>query len=274
MISLIYDTIAWEEKEIIKAMQKENINYNIINAKDKILNLTGPTGIEGTVLLRCMSHKRSLYYSYVLEANGIATVNSYNTFNTAGNKLLTTAYLYRNGIPTPETTASFSKDSAIKSCQEAGYPVVFKPVTGSWGRMISLIGNDNMAETVFSMNDMINENVYYIQKYVKRPPRDIRAIIVNGKISAVIYRYAGEGWKTNLYLGGKVEKAELDKEQEEIILKTAELFAPGIIGIDAMETENGLVVHEVNSRVEFKGASRAYGGKIIEDIAAFLKSID
>ena len=45
----------------------------------------------------------------------------------------------------------------------------------------------------------------------------------------------------------------------EILIKTSELFDPGIIGIDAMETDEGLVVHEVNSRVEFKGASKVYG---------------
>ena len=57
-----------------------------------------------------------------------------------------------------------------------GYPVVFKPASGSWGRMISLLENENIAETVFSMNDMVNENSYYLQKYVKRPPRDVRAM--------------------------------------------------------------------------------------------------
>ena len=40
-----------------------------------------------------------------------------------------------------------------------------------------------------------------------------------------------------------------------------------------METDEGLVVHEVNSRVEFKGASKVYGNKIINDIVEFLKEI-
>jgi [lysine-biosynthesis-protein LysW]--L-2-aminoadipate ligase/ribosomal protein S6--L-glutamate ligase len=60
----------------------------------------------------------------------------------------------------------------------------------------------------------------------------------------------------------------------EILIKTSELFDPGIIGIDAMETDEGLVVHEVNSRVEFKGASKVYGNKIINDIVEFLKELD
>ncbi|WP_337860409.1 RimK family alpha-L-glutamate ligase [Ferroplasma sp.] len=274
MVTLIYDSIAWEEKEIIKKFQSEGINFNLINAKNNALNLTADIDIEGPAFIRCLSSKRSLYYSYILESHGIKAVNSYKTFNIAGNKVFTTSYLYSNGIKTPETEVSFFHDNALETAGKMGYPLVFKPATGSWGRMISLLKDENIAETVFSMNDMVSENSYYLQRYVERPPRDIRAIVVGNSISATIYRYSGAGWKTNLALGGKVEKADLSVEELEIIMKTAELFDPGVIGIDAMETENGLMVHEVNSRVEFKGASKVYGNKIINDIVNFLKKLD
>lgn len=271
MISFIYDIINWEEKQLINKFKEENIKINLIDAKNTELNLTGKNNIDNIAFIRCVSHKRSLYYSYILESEDIKSINSYNTFNIAGNKLFTTAYLNKNGIPTPETYASFSKDNAIETSNKIGYPVVFKPVSGSWGRMISLIKDDNFAETIFSMNDMVNDNVYYLQKYIKRPPRDIRAIVINHEISALTYRYSYESWKTNLYLGGKVEKANLSENEKELIIKTSELFDPGVIGIDAMESKDGLLIHEVNSRVEFKGASKVYGNKIINDIINFLK---
>ncbi|KPV47190.1 MULTISPECIES: RimK family alpha-L-glutamate ligase [Acidiplasma] len=274
MISIIYDYINWEEKQIIKKLQEENIEYNIINAKDEPLNITGKNSKIGDVaFIRCVSHRRSLYYSAILENQGIRTINSFNIFNITGNKIITSAYLYKNNIPTPESTVSFSKDAAIGVCNSYGYPVVFKPASGSWGRMVSLIKNDNMAETIFSMNDMVNESgVYYIQRYVERPPRDIRAILINHDISAAVYRYSNDGWKTNLYLGGKVEKAALSDYDREIIIKASEIFDAGVIGIDAMESPDGIKIHEINGRVEFKGASRVYGDKIINDVVNFLKS--
>ena len=274
MLTFIYDSISWEEKELIKGLQSESIKLNLVNAKDNALNLTGKLDFEGPAVIRCMSSRRSLYYSYILESHGIKTINSFNTFSIAGNKVFTTSYLYKNGIKTPETSVSFSHDNALSTADNMGYPVVFKPASGSWGRMISLLENENIAETVFSMNDMVNENSYYLQKYVKRPPRDVRAIVVGDNISATIYRYSGEGWKTNLALGGKVEKAVLPESQLDILLRVAHLFDPGIIGIDAMETDEGLVVHEINSRVEFKGASKVYGNKIINDIVQYLKTLD
>ncbi len=274
MLTFIYDSISWEEKELIKGLQSEDVKLNLVNAKDIPLKLTGKLDFEGPAIIRCMSSRRSLYYSYILESHGIKTINSFNTCNIAGNKVFTTSYLYKNGIKTPETSVSFSHDNALSTADNMGYPVVFKPASGSWGRMISLLENENIAETVFSMNDMVNENSYYLQKYVKRPPRDVRAIVVGDNISATIYRYSGEGWKTNLALGGKVEKAVLPESQLEILIKVAHLFDPGIIGIDAMETDEGLVVHEINSRVEFKGASKVYGNKIVKDIVQYLKTLD
>ncbi len=273
MVSFVYDIINWEEKQLIKKFKDENLKINLIDAKNNELNLTGKNNIDNIAFIRCLSHKRSLYYSYVLESQNINAINSYNIFNTAGNKLFTSAYLHKNKIPTPETYVSFSKDNAIETSNKIGYPVVFKPVSGSWGRMVSLIKDNNFAETIFSMNDMVNDRIYYLQKYNERPPRDIRAIIVNHEISAIIYRYSYKSWKTNLYLGGKVEKANLDDNDKELLIKTGELFDPGIIGIDAMESDDGLLIHEVNSRVEFRGASKIYGNKIIEDIANFFKDL-
>ncbi len=274
MLTFIFDSIAWEEKELIKGLQSEGVELNLVNAKDNALKLTGKLNFEGRAIIRCMSARRSLYYSYILESHGIQTINSFNTFNIAGNKIFTTSYLYKNGIRTPETLVSFSHDNALSTAGIMGYPVVFKPASGSWGRMISLLQDENIAETVFSLNDMVSENSYYLQRYVERPPRDIRAIVVGEDISATIYRYSGEGWKTNLALGGKVEKANLTEDQRDMLIRTAQLFDPGIIGIDAMETDEGLVIHEINSRVEFKGASRVYGNKIIRDIVKYLKKLD
>ncbi len=273
MLSFVYDMINWEEKQLIKKFRDTGIPVNLIDAKNNELNLTGKNNIDDTTFIRCLSHKRSLYYSYILESNNVNTINSFNTFNIAGNKLFTTSYLHKNKIPTPETHASFSKDNAIDTSSKMGYPLVFKPVSGSWGRMVSLIKDDNFAETIFSMNDMVNDNVYYLQKYTERPPRDIRAIIINHELSAVTYRFSYESWKTNLSLGGNVEKADLDEDEKELLIKVGELFDPGVIGIDAMETKDGLVIHEVNSRVEFKGASKVYGDKIINDIVKFFKDL-
>ena len=56
--------------------------------------------------------------------------------------------------------------------------------------------------------------------------------------------------------GGKAEIAPITSELENVALKAAKAVGGGILGIDLMEDENrGLLVHEVNNTVEFRGAS-------------------
>ena len=57
---------------------------------------------------------------------------------------------------------------------------------------------------------------------------------------------------------GAVSKAlKPDDELKEIVLKAAEAVGGGILGVDAMESESGYLVHEVNNTVEFRGAQSA-----------------
>ena len=59
------------------------------------------------------------------------------------------------------------------------------------------------------------------------------------------------------------------KELEEIILKAANAVGGGILGVDAMESQNGITVHEVNSTVEFRGAASISDIDISESILNF-----
>ncbi|MEM3073341.1 MAG: lysine biosynthesis enzyme LysX, partial [Nitrososphaerales archaeon] len=76
---------------------------------------------------------------------------------------------------------------------------------------------------------------------------------------------AGE-WRTNVARGGTTEPCPISKELEEIALKAAEAVGGGVLGVDMMESPNGLLVHEVNSTVEFRGAQSASSVSIADAI--------
>ena len=49
---------------------------------------------------------------------------------------------------------------------------------------------------------------------------------------------------------------KITPELEDIAIKAAKAVGVGVLGIDMMEdNQNGLLVHEVNNTVEFRGAS-------------------
>lgn len=262
-LSILYDTIRWEEKALFDAAKKKGIDAKMVDCKSLSINLDKTEESYGTAIQRCVSYYRSLHSTAALEGKGINVINSLNTSIFAGNKLFTHMLLVKNGIPTPFSAVAFSEEAALGFLEKRGYPMVLKPTVGSWGRMIALLNDRDSAEGIMETREVLHPiyQVYYLEEFVNRPPRDIRAIMVGDQVVAAIYRYSGDGrWKTNMALGGKAEPLKVTKELEDICTKAKNAVQGKIVGVDLMESkENGLVVHEVNNTTEYKNTVRVTG---------------
>jgi [lysine-biosynthesis-protein LysW]--L-2-aminoadipate ligase len=120
------------------------------------------------------------------------------------------------------------------------------------------------------ITDSPHDRIYYLQELIKRPPRDIRVITVGDEPIAAMYRKSSGGFKTNIALGAEPEICEITKEMEDMATKASKAMGGGILGIDMMEDDKrGLVVHEVNNTVEFKGLSRVTKRNIPKEMIEF-----
>jgi [lysine-biosynthesis-protein LysW]--L-2-aminoadipate ligase len=140
-----------------------------------------------------------------------------------------------------------------------GYPVVLKPIVGSWGRGVFPLRNEETANIIVEVREddgAALSRIYYIQEMVDRPPRDLRCIVVGDKVVTAIYRYSAENeWRTNVARGGRAERATLTNEIEDIVIRSAKAVGGGVLGVDLMEdAKRGPLVHEINNTVEFRGA--------------------
>jgi [lysine-biosynthesis-protein LysW]--L-2-aminoadipate ligase len=263
-LSILYDTIRWEEKALFDAGKKKDIDIKMVDCKNLFLNLDKDKE-DGfyTVLQRCVSYYRSLHSTAALEGKGVNVINCLNASIFAGNKLFTHMLLQKQGIPTPFSAVAFSEEAALEALEKSGYPMVLKPTVGSWGRMIALLKDRDSAEGIMESRERMYPiyQVYYLEEFVQRPPRDIRAIMVGDKVVAAIYRYSGDGqWKTNMALGGRAEVCKVTKELEDICIKAKNAVYGQIVGVDLMESkEKGLVVHEINNTTEYKNTVRVTG---------------
>lgn len=274
-VTMIYDAPRWEEKALIEAAKRKNVNIRAIECKDQYYNLAKIDRAEygDIVLQRCVSYFRSLHLTALLEAHGVKVVNGLREAITAGNKLLTTLALIKAGVPTPRTMLAFTPEGSMAALDELGYPAVIKPVIGSWGRLLALVNDREAAEAVLEDREHMFPlyQVYYIQEKVNRPPRDIRAFVVGDKVVAAIYRVSeGGSWRTNTSRGGKALNCPITREIEDICLRAAHAIGEGIFGVDCMETPNGLVVHEVNNTTEFRNSVPATGIDIPAHIIDYL----
>jgi [lysine-biosynthesis-protein LysW]---L-2-aminoadipate ligase len=261
---ILYDQLRWEEKSLIEAAQKKDIKLEVINCRENSIELDQDKSNyrDDVILQRCVSYYNNLHSTAAFEGLGAQVINSLHTAIMCGNKLFTHMELSKSDIAIPKAFCAFSNQSAMSILNKNGYPKVIKPVVGSWGRMIALLKDKEAAEAVIEDREHMYPlyHVFYFEEFVKRPPRDIRSIVVGDRVVAAIYRYSGDNeWKTNMALGGKAEACKVTSEMEELCLKAAKTMKGEILGVDLMESENGLLVHEVNNTTEFKNTVRVTG---------------
>ena len=275
-VCIVFDRLRAEEKMLQKEASELGHDALMLDAKITQINTDSKKedfDLGDIVLERCVSYFRGLHFTASLEFMDIPVLNKFEVANVCGNKMFMTLLLKKNNVPTPKTYFSFSSESAAENLEKVGFPLVIKPVIGSWGRGVMPLKDKDTMEAVFEIRDITDsphDRIYYLQELIQRPPRDIRVITVGDEPIAAMYRKSSGGFKTNIALGADPELCEITKEMEDMAAKASKAMGGGILGIDMMEDEErGLVVHEVNNTVEFKGLARVAQRNIPKEMIEF-----
>ena len=271
-IGVVCSRVRVEEKAIVAALRKRGVAFDRIDPRGVTFEL-GSRGLGGydVVLARCLSHTRAYYLTRWLCDQGVPAVSDHHAVATCGDKALTSAALQAAGLPIPRTMIAFTPEAALGAIEEMGYPVVLKPPAGSWGRLLARVNDRDAAEAILEHKATLGgyvHSVFYIQDYVDKPGRDIRTLVVGGKVVYAIYRRS-DHWITNTARGGEAEPCPLSPEITSLSLAAAEAVGGGILAVDLLETvEGALLVNEINHTPEFHGAAKAtsadIGGEIVE----------
>ena len=207
----------------------------------------------------------------LLNAFGVPTVNTASVAEICGDKLMTSAALARDNVPQPHNATAFTPEAALEAIEAFGYPVVLKPVVGSWGRLLAKVNDRDAAEAVLehkSTLGSVQHSVFYIQEYIDKPGRDIRAIVIGDRVLTAMYRKS-EHWITNTARGGKATSCPVTPELNDMCVRAAEAVGGGVLAIDLFEDpDRGLLINEVNHTMEFHSSVPATGidipGKVID----------
>ena len=264
-MGVLLSRVRVEEKLLLEELERRGVATKIIDDRELVLSLERKPELGVDVVLeRCIQHSRALYALSVLETWGIPTVNTFEVADVCGNKLLTTMRLIRDGVPSPRTRLAFTPESALAAVEELGYPAVLKPLVGSWGRLISRVNDRDAAESILEHKDVLGtymHSIYYIQEYVPKPGRDIRAFVVGDETIGAIYRYS-EHWITNTARGGLASNCPVTPELNALCVRAARAVGGGVVAIDLLEAPEGLLVNEVNYTMEFRNSIDTTGVNI------------
>lgn len=281
-IGILVTHIRAEEKLLIQAFQDAGVQPDIMLDRDLNFDITGDAGQlapSGTpwneydlIFERCVSTSRGMYALAVLNTWGIRTINSYQTASICADKLQTSLALAQYHVPQPITRAAFTPESAMQAIADVNYPAVLKPVTGSWGRLLARVNDRDSAEAIIEHRQTLgdyNHHTYYVQAYIEKPGRDIRAFVVGDRTICAIYRQS-EHWITNTARGGSASNCPITPELDELCQRAATAVGGGILAIDLLEDADGrLLVNEVNHTMEFRNSSTPTGVDIAAEVVAY-----
>jgi len=273
-IAILMSRVRVEEKLLLAALEARAISYELIDDRKVILDLH-QNGFRryDVVLERCINHSRALYALRILNDWGVPTVNSYPAALTCGNKLETTSALIRAGVPSPRTRVAFTPQSALDAIEKMGYPVVLKPAIGSWGRLLAKVNDREAAEALLEHKQVLgsyHHSIFYIQEYIPKPERDLRAFVIGDKTVAAIYRHSPH-WITNTARGGHATNCPVTPELNDICVRAARAVGGGVLGVDLLEDpERGLLVNEVNYTMEFRNSIDTTGVDIPDKVVDYV----
>jgi [lysine-biosynthesis-protein LysW]---L-2-aminoadipate ligase len=264
-LALCYTIVSVENKMLLDSAKKRGIGLERIVDGEALLGITESVEKQyDAILQRSVSYSRSQALTYYFERQGSLVVNSYKAASICGDKMITSMELARAGVPTPKTYVALTPEMARQAASKLGFPLVIKPVNGSWARMVHRINDSDSLDAALESREEMgspSQKIYYLQEHIKKPGRDMRAFVVGNEVVAAIYRHSTEksGWITNTGRGGTASKCEVTPELREISLKAVSFLDEGIYGVDLMESADGLVVHEVNHTTEFRNSSPVTG---------------
>lgn len=284
-IGLLHSLIRKDEKFLIDEFNAvKGVELVMIDDREISFNLGKDKFDYDVVVERSINHSRALHGLKLFDTAGVKTVNTFGVATICGDKLLTSCALAEHKVPQPEVRVAFTEESALKTIEEMGYPVVLKPAVGSWGRLLSKVNDRDAAEAILEHKAVLgsyHHSIFYIQKYVEKtriengerlPGRDIRSFVVGDKCIAAIYRTSPH-WITNTARGGKATNCVVTDELNDISVRAAKAVGGGIVAIDVFETEQGLMVNEVNYTMEYKNSIATTGVNIPQKMVEYVLQV-
>ena len=218
------------------------------------------------------------YLGAMLEKTGLKLFNSPKAVEICDDKMLTYLALQGKGIRLAKSIPAplcYTKDAKADEnflalvAKELRFPLVVKKSFGSFGAGVQLV--HGMPELRKIGQEFLREP-HFFQEYIQESDgRDIRVMVIGGKMVAAMERVAQEGeFRSNVELGGTGKTIEIPPIYAETAERAATALGLEYCGVDLLETKEGPVLCEVNSNAFFEGIEKTTGCNIA---AAYAKRI-
>ena len=210
---------------------------------------------------------------HALREFGVPVYNDARAIERSVDKSMTSLLLHAAGVPTPPAWAVESRAQAQRVVMmeaAAGHALVLKPLFGSQGRGLRLVGAVNGAHHALPPLGGAYGALAYLQRFIAPLAQrgfDWRVLVVGGRAVTAMRRISTH-WVHNVAQGASCESAELRPELARLAQDAARTLDMDYAGVDVMPGEPGaaLQVIEVNGVAAWQGLQRVTGFNIARAI--------
>lgn len=193
------------------------------------------------------------------ESLGVLALNRSTAISQSRDKLYSLQLLQESGLNIP--TSGFANSPVATSDlidMVGGAPLIVKLLEGTQGRGVVLAETRKAAESVINAFKSLKANLL-VQEFVKEAQgKDLRCLVIDGKVVAAIERCAAPGeFRANIHQGGTAKVVKVTKEEKTIAVKAAKVFGLSVAGVDIIRSNKGPLLLEVNSSPGLEGIETA-----------------
>jgi [lysine-biosynthesis-protein LysW]--L-2-aminoadipate ligase len=254
-IGLLHSRVRTEERRLREALEARGAAVTLLHEDEVAFDLHGKGFRDLDLIVEsCEDYTLAQTALRTLEYLGVRTINRPATVDLCGNKALMTMYLIRVGLPVPRSEVALSMASAQAAIERLGYPVVVKPLVGDDGQLLALIEDREAAEAILEHKAKLGtdrHHVYFVQEFVGKPGRDIRVLVVGEEPIAAEYRESAD-WAPTRDRKASHVPCPLTTEMAELARGAARAFGGGLLEVDLLESERGLLVNDVGTLDDFR----------------------
>lgn len=192
---------------------------------------------------------------------GVPLLNSATAIAQSRNKMRGLQLLAASGIPVPTTVmANDAADLKEMVSLVGGVPVLLKLLQG--GERIGVMVCESLQSMEAAVEALLGLGHHVIvQQYVReRKDKDVRALVVGGRVVAAVRRRPRVGRLTRtLGAGAKFQATRLPESYQQIAVETANLVGLEVAAVDMIDLKDGPRVFEVNSSPGIKEIEEVTG---------------
>jgi tetrahydromethanopterin:alpha-L-glutamate ligase len=281
-IAIMTDEVGWHTRQLQSALRTRGHVGRCVDLADCRIDTTASwhgliipgfgRELPDAVLVRGIAGgtfeqvTKRLGVLHALRELGVPVYNDARAIERSVDKSMTSLLLHAAGIATPPTWATESLAQAQRIAMRegaAGHALVLKPLFGSQGKGLQLVGNVDGVHHALPSIESSYGGLAYLQRFVppvRSPGFDWRVLVIGGH-AVTAMRRVSDHWIHNVAQGARCEPAELTPALMKTSQDAAAALGMDYAGVDLMpcdqaEDANGVQVIEVNGVAAWHGLQR------------------